>query len=167
MHTHSNERAYLITDSFKYFYTTDGGRYWHDLNAPSRPNTFGVPVLRFQPRSDLIIWIGDVECEGSAENCHAQAQHSRDNGRNWHFIEDYVVNCDWTRDTELLADSNQILCESYQNKQGSQRLFDKDNALQLISGRDYYDKKTKLFEHVVGFTKFSEYLIVAEVSVES
>lgn len=164
MHTHSNERAYLITESSKYFYTTDGGQWWHLQNAPSRPNTFGVPALRFQPRSDYLIWIGDVGCDGSAENCRAQARYSRDHGRTWQFIEDYVLNCDWARDKELHVDQNQILCESYQNKQGSQRFFGNDNALQLISGRDYYSKKTKLFEHVVGFTKFSEYLIVAEVS---
>ncbi|KAG8221150.1 hypothetical protein J3R82DRAFT_2696 [Butyriboletus roseoflavus] len=162
MHPYSNERAYLITESSKYVYTTDGGRFWHEHNAPSPPNTFGAPALRFQPRSDLLIWIGNVECDGSAENCHAQAQYSRDHGRKWQFIEDYVVNCDWARDDELLVDSSQILCESYEDKQHSQRSFGKDNALQLISGRDYYGKKTKLFEHVVGFTKFSEYLIVAE-----
>ena len=121
-------------------------------------------ALRFQPRSDDLIWIGDVDCEGSAENCRAQARYSRDHGRHWQFIEDYVLNCDWARDKELLVDPNQILCESYKNKQGSQRLFGNDNPLQLISGRDYYGKQTKLFEHVVGFTKFSEYLIVAEVS---
>lgn len=164
MHSHSNERAYLITESSRYFYTTDGGQQWHEQNAPSRPNAFGVPVLRFQPDSEYIMWIGDVGCDGSAENCHVQAKYSHDHGRRWQFIEDYVLNCDWARDKELLVDPNQILCESYQNKQGSQRSFGKENALQLISGRDYYGKKTKLFEHVVGFTKFSEYLIVAEVS---
>ncbi|KAG6381823.1 hypothetical protein JVT61DRAFT_432 [Boletus reticuloceps] len=162
MHSHSNERAYLITESPKYFYTTDGGKFWHEQNAPSRPNTFGVPTLRFQPRTDLIIWIGDVGCDGNAQDCRAEAQYSSNNGRHWQFIEGYVHNCDWARDKELLVDQNQILCESYQTKQGSQRLFGNDNALQLISGRDYYGKKTKLFEHIVGFTKFSEYLIVAE-----
>lgn len=164
MHTHTNERAYLITESSEYCYTTDGGRHWHVQNGPSPPNTFGVATLRFQPRSDLLIWIGDVGCDGSAQNCHAQAQYSHNHGRDWVFIDDYVLNCDWARDKELLVDPNQILCESYQNKEGSQRLFRSDNALQLISGRDYYGKHTKLFEHVVGFTKFSEYLIVAEVS---
>ncbi|KAF9224207.1 Oligoxyloglucan reducing end-specific cellobiohydrolase [Gyrodon lividus] len=162
MHSHTNERAYLITDSSKFFYTTDGGSYWYPQRTPSPPSSFGAAALRFQPRSDHIIWIGNVGCEGTAENCRAQAHFSRDNGRKWDFIEDYVVNCDWARDDELRIDSTQILCESYQDKQGSQRMFGKENALQLISGRDYFEKKTKLFDHVVGFTKFSEFLIVAE-----
>lgn len=165
MHPYTNDRAYLITEDPRYFYTTDGGQHWYMLDTPSRANTFGVPALRFQPRSDYIIWTGDVGCDGSnTENCHAQAHYSHNNGRKWYFIEDYVLNCDWARDEELAVDFSQILCESYENKHNSQRFFGKDNALQLISGRDYYSKKTKLFEHVVGFTKFSEYLIVAEVS---
>jgi hypothetical protein len=35
--------------------------------------------------------------------------------------------------------------------------------MQLVSGRDFFNKKAKMFDEVVGFAKFSEYLIVAEV----
>ncbi|KAF9236579.1 hypothetical protein BU15DRAFT_49827 [Melanogaster broomeanus] len=163
MHTHMNQLAYLITDSDKFFYTTDGGRDWHSLSAPSPPNSFGVAVLRFQPCSDYLIWVGNVGCAGTAGNCWAEAQFLRDNGQSRNFIEDYVVNCDWARNDEHLVDWMQIIWESYRNKQGSQSAFGRDNVLQLISGRDYFDKKTKLFEHVIGFTKFSEFLIIAEV----
>lgn len=162
MNTHTNDRAYLITDTSKYYYTTDGGRFWHEANAPSRPNTFRANVLSFQPRSDYLIWVGDVGCDGTGEQCRAEAQYTRDHGRRWQFIDDYVVNCAWARDEELKIDMTQILCESYLHKEGSQRMFGRSNPLQLISGWDYYGKKTKLFDHVVGFTKFSEFLIVAE-----
>ncbi|KAF9236101.1 hypothetical protein BU15DRAFT_64291 [Melanogaster broomeanus] len=142
MHTRTNQLTYFITDSKKFFYTTTGGL---------RPFCGSSPALTISPELETL----DV-----------QALFSRDNGRSWNFIEDYVVNCDWARDNELLVDRTQIICESYQNKQGSQSTFGRDNALQLISGRDYFDKTTKLFEHVVGFTKFSEFLIVAEVSLD-
>jgi hypothetical protein len=164
MHTHSNERAYLITDSKKFYYTTDTGRHWFSSEAPSPANTFGAQVLRFQTKSDYLIWIGNVGCQSGYENCHAQAQYTWNNGRDWRLVEDYVVNCDWARDEELRIDSSQILCESYENKLGSQVFFGRENALQLVSGTDYFATKTKLFDHVVGFTKFSEFLIVAEVS---
>ncbi|KAG6330590.1 hypothetical protein ID866_8498 [Astraeus odoratus] len=162
MHTHANDRAYLLTDTSKYYYTTDGGRYWLPMEAPSPPNTFRAAVLSFQPRSDYLIWVGNVGCDGTGERCRAEARYSRDHGRNWDFIDDYVVQCAWARDEELKIDSTQILCESYRKKEGSQRTFGTENPLQLISGGDFYSKKTKLFNHVVGFTKFSEYLIVAE-----
>jgi len=166
MHSHSNDRAYLITDTNKFYYTTTTGRFWHDANTPSPPNTFGAQVLRFQTNSDYLIWIGNVDCETGSDRCRAEAQYSRDHGRKWNFVEDYVVNCDWARDEELRIDGSQILCESYENKQGSQLFFGRDNnALQLVSGTDFFAKKTKLFNHVVGFTKFSEFLIVAEVGL--
>jgi len=42
-------------------------------------------------------------------------------------------------------------------------MFSMSNPVQLVEGTDFYKEKVKLFDNVVGFTKFSEYLIVAEV----
>jgi hypothetical protein len=33
----------------------------------------------------------------------------------------------------------------------------------FVSGSNFFAKKSKIFDEIVGFTKFSEYLIVAEV----
>ncbi|KAI0041822.1 Oligoxyloglucan reducing end-specific cellobiohydrolase [Auriscalpium vulgare] len=163
-HTFTHDRAYLITDQKKFYYTTDTGRSWNALPVPSVPNTFGVQVLHFHPEnSDYLIWTGNEGCTGFGENCHAEAYFSRDNGRRWNFIEKYVRNCAWARDKGLLVDPSQIICESYRDKKGAQRFFQPNsNPLQLYGGADFYKKKTKLFDSVVGFTKFSEYLIVAE-----
>ena len=100
-------------------------------------------------------------------NCHAEAQWSRDNGRRWTPIDSYVVNCAWAKDTKLNADPTEILCESYQKKEGNQRFFLSDNPLELVEGSSFYTKKKKLFDQVVGFAKFSEYLVVAEVITTS
>jgi hypothetical protein len=79
-------------------------------------------------------------------------------------VEKYVRNCAWARDKGLLVDPSQILCESFRDKTGSQRFFQLGtNPMQLVSGRDFYTKAAKMFDEVVGFAKFSEYLIVAEV----
>ena len=72
-------------------------------------------------------------------------------------------NCQWARDSELKIDDTQILCESYRDKTGSQRFFQSDNPLELVGGTKFFQKKKKLFDHVAGFAKFSEFLIVAEV----
>ncbi|KAI0262354.1 Oligoxyloglucan reducing end-specific cellobiohydrolase [Gloeopeniophorella convolvens] len=164
-HTFTSDRAYLITDSRKFYYTTDTGRTWNPHTAETPPNTFGVQVLHFHPEnSDWIIWTGDEDCgSGSGTTCHATAHFSRDNGRRWTFVEKYVRNCVWARDKGLLVDPSQILCESYRDKTGSQRFFQMgSNPMQLVGGSDFYNKKTKIFNEIVGFTKFSEYLIVAE-----
>ncbi|KAJ7019632.1 vacuolar protein sorting/targeting protein 10 [Mycena alexandri] len=163
-HKYSSGRAYLITNTNKFYTTTDTGRTWNPLQAPTPPNSFRAPVLRFHPESDKLIWTGNKDCDGPlARNCHAEAQYSRDNGRKWTFVENYVVNCAWGKDVKLDADPTEILCESYRNKTGSQRFFQLNNPLALIEGSSYFTKKKKMFDQIVGFGRFSEFLIVAEL----
>ncbi|EPS94899.1 hypothetical protein FOMPIDRAFT_101305 [Fomitopsis schrenkii] len=166
-HTYSHDRAYLITAKNYFYYTTDTGRTWLHMPAPLPPNNLGLQILHFHPtNSDNLIWSGSSDCGGFGENCHVEAFYTRDNGRHWTSIEKYVRNCAWARDAELLVDPNQIICEVYQNQRGNQRFFGLENPLQLISGADFFRKKTKLFDHVVGFTKFNEFLIVAEYQAQ-
>ncbi|EEB96075.1 hypothetical protein MPER_04851 [Moniliophthora perniciosa FA553] len=134
------------------------------MDTPTPPNQFRAPVLRFQPESDRIIWTGSVNCGGGQQGCHAEAHWSRNNGRNWELIDKYVVNCAWAADTKLQADPTEIVCESWQHKEGNQPL-QPGLGLELIEGKRYYAKaeRKKLFDSVVGFAKFSEYLVVAEL----
>ncbi|TDL26564.1 signal sequence binding protein [Rickenella mellea] len=162
LHTDTADRAYLITKSKKFYYTTDFGKNWYPLDTPSVANNFGIPVLRFHPTSDYLIWTGMEGCSGSGGDCYAVADYSTDNGRNWHRIDTYVKNCAWARGTQLKVDSSEIVCESYKDKRGNQRNFRGENPLELVEGTDFYRKKQKLFDRVVGFAKFSEFLIVAE-----
>lgn len=114
------------------------------------------------------MWTGNVDCNGDGRNCHAAAYYSMDNGRNWNLFESYVRNCAWARDSELKIDRTEIICEAFQEKKGNQRMFDVNvNPLQLFVGSDFYKNKRLMFERVVGFAKFSEFLIVAEVSCSS
>ncbi|KAJ7089709.1 vacuolar protein sorting/targeting protein 10 [Mycena belliarum] len=166
-HKYTPSRAYLITNTERFYMTTDSGRSWNPMTAPTPPNSFRAQVLRFHPDSEKLIWTGNRDCEGPlSRNCHAEAQYSRDHGRNWNFVENYVVNCAWATDAKLEADPTEILCESYRDKTGSQRFFQGDNPLSLVEGSSYFTKKKKLFNEVVGFAKFSEFLIVAELLPE-
>ena len=136
------------------------------MTTQTLANSFGLPVLHFHPKhSDWIIWTGSEGCTGFGENCHVQTHYSLDNGREWEEVGKYMRNCAWARDEELLVDPRQIICESFKDKKGNQRAFTMDNPLELIGGTDFFNKQTKLFDHVVGFAKFSEFLIVAEVSL--
>jgi hypothetical protein len=80
-------------------------------------------------------------------------------------VEDYVRNCAWTKDRSINADPNEILCESHRDKKGAQNAFPAPNPLELVVGENFFRRKTKLFDQVVGFAKFSEYLVVAAVSL--
>jgi hypothetical protein len=160
-HKYTNDRAYLVTNTETFYYTTDTGRNWNIGKAPTPPNTFGAQVLRFHPVSDYLIWVGNRDCPGP--NCRAEAQYSRDNGRKWSYVEGYVRNCAFATDSQLNADPSEVICESYKEKKGSQRLFSSNNPMELVVGSNFYSRKSKLFDSVVGFAKFSEFLVVAEV----
>lgn len=166
VHHKTPDRAYLITNTNHFYSTTNSGKDWDKRQAPTVPSQFTSQVLSFHFNSDNLIWTGDNDCHGVGEHCHAEAHYSQDNGRSWHFIEKYVRNCGWARDAELKVETTEIICESYDKKEGSQRSFNtRHNALQLVAGANFFRDKRKLFDNVVGFTKFSEYLLVAQVCV--
>lgn len=168
MHSHSNDRAFLITKGKKVMYTTSGARFWEDFEAPLPPNNFNIPLMSFHPQqSDWLIWVGEADCQdqNANSNCRAEAWYTTDNGRTWKLIERYVRQCSWARDNELKIDEKLILCESYRDKQGNQATFTRNNPLELVIGGDFFvtNERKRLFEQVVGFATFSEYLLVAEV----
>ncbi|KZT39018.1 vacuolar protein sorting/targeting protein 10 [Sistotremastrum suecicum HHB10207 ss-3] len=164
IHSYTDHRAFLITPSQRVWFTTNAGQKWESFNAPSPPNGFGLAAIAFHPRqSNWLIWTGNVNCvTGVVGDCRAQAQVTTDNGRGWQLVENYVQTCQWARDKDLKVDEKQIICMSYKDKSGDQRNFGNSNPLQLVTGSPFYGKKTTLFNQVVGFAKFSEYLIVAE-----
>ncbi|KAJ7259099.1 hypothetical protein B0H12DRAFT_1070032 [Mycena haematopus] len=167
LHKYASSRAYLLTNTEKFYFTVDRGRTWDTRTAPSPPSSFHVLVLRFHPEPDTLLWLGDRQCKDFRE-CHVEAQYSLDNGRTWAFVEKYVVNCAWAVGTKLGADPREILCESYGNKTGSQMLFQRgQNPLALVEGPEYFKTHKKIFDQVVGFAKFSEFLVVAEILVDA
>ncbi|WWC63338.1 uncharacterized protein I303_105938 [Kwoniella dejecticola CBS 10117] len=165
MHTFAGERAYLLTDSKRIYHTTDYGRSWNVITAPELPNNLGITILDFHPtKADWLIYTGAIDCTDTlSTNCRAVSYYSTDHGRRWKKIEEYVRNCAWARDARLKIDEREIICESYKNKKGSQ-LGGEYNPLELIAGPGYYSKKIKLFDAVVGFASFSEYLLVAQLN---
>ena len=170
MHAYSRDRAYLVTKGRTVHYTTDKGNSWNTFNAPSDPNSLGIPLLDFHPlRPDWLIWTGMVDCdEVDSRNCRAVASYTKDNGRNWYKVEEYVRVCSWGRDKSLKLDEMIIFCESYRDKKGSQRaVYADNNPMQLVSGELFYTNKKVLFPSIVGFATFEQYMVVAEVRFPS
>ncbi|EFP90660.1 vacuolar protein sorting/targeting protein PEP1 [Puccinia graminis f. sp. tritici] len=165
IHPYSRDRAYLIAPDRTIYYTTDKGSSWNNLRTPLEANLLGIPLLDFHPtRPDWLIWTGSEGCiESQGEHCKAVAYYSKDNGRYWNKIDDYVRVCSWGRDKKFKADERLIFCQAYQHKRGSQKAMD-DNPLQLIEGRKFYDEKKRLFDSIVGFATFEEFMVVAQIA---
>ncbi|KAF8579723.1 Oligoxyloglucan reducing end-specific cellobiohydrolase [Ramaria rubella] len=169
MHRYSPDRAYLITDSKQIYGTVNAGKMWNPIQVNYPANTLGVDVMSFHPQqSDWIIWVGSTpDCANLQSECRTEAEYTTNNGKSWDRIESYVKGCAWGRDTDLKIDSQLVICESYRDKKGSQYLFTQSsNPVELWVGSHFYQDKRKLFDNVVGFTKFSEYLIVAELQTD-
>ncbi|KAJ7817559.1 hypothetical protein B0H14DRAFT_3474573 [Mycena olivaceomarginata] len=166
IHKFDSSRAYLLTKTEKFYFTVDGGRTWDTRTAPSPPTSFHVLVLRFQPEPDTSSgWATGIA--RTSESATSRRSIRAITGGRGH-LEKYVVNCAWAVGTKLVADEREILCESYSNKTGSQMLFQmRTNPLALVEGPDYFRTQKKIFDHVVGFTKFSEFLVVAEIVVDT
>lgn len=167
-HAHDRQRAYIVSDSQAVFYTLDGGVHWAWFTAPLPPNTFGLEVLDFHPtRPDYLLWTGSRDCGADARGaaCHVEVSYSLDNGAHWKRVETYARKCAWLLDTRFrAADTRAILCERYGDKRGAQPAqHTGERALQLVLGNDLYRKQRVLFENVLGFSVFEEYLLVAEV----
>ena len=168
MHAYARDRAFLITESRDVHYSTDKGSNWRTFKAPGDPNGFGIPLLDFHPlREDWLIWTGQEGCgSGDESQCRAVAWYTKNNGRDWLKVEEYVRVCSWARDKKLKVDEKIIFCESYRDKKGSQRaVFANNNPLQLVEGDYFYANKKTVFEQIVGFATFEEYMVVAEVSL--
>ena len=165
LHSYSPERAYLLSNKRKIYYTTDTGRSWNVITSPMDPNNLGIDILEFHPtKADYLIYTGSVDCTSTlSTSCHAVAFYSTDHGRHWKQIEQYIRSCKWARDARLKIDEREIICESFRSKKGSQNSGEY-NPIELIAGTNFYSQKIKLFESVVGFASFSEYLLVAQVS---
>ncbi|KAG0144537.1 hypothetical protein CROQUDRAFT_108449 [Cronartium quercuum f. sp. fusiforme G11] len=165
MHPYSRDRAYLVTPMNEISYTTDKGMSWNTLKTPNEPNLLSIPLLDFHPtRPDWLIWTGSNDCASTSSNtCRAISYYTKDNGRYWTKIEEYVRVCSWGRDKKFRLDERTIFCESYLHKKGTQRSMS-SNPLRLILGKNFFTDRTTLFDSIVGFATFEEYMVVAQIS---
>ncbi|KAI5120439.1 hypothetical protein M0805_009901 [Coniferiporia weirii] len=165
-HAYSRDRAYLLTKSREYYYTTDAGRSWNKQRAPALPNTFTIPVLQFSPIHDHLLWTGDADCgeDTEVESCHAEAYYSSDHGRSWRRVERYVRNCMWVLSHTGISRTIDALCESYEEKKGNQHAFNPlIHTLQLNKWESFsFADKSLLFDRVIESAKLSDYHIVKE-----
>ncbi|KAF7331372.1 Sortilin [Mycena kentingensis (nom. inval.)] len=156
-HPYSSSRLYILTSTQRFWATTDSGYTFNPYEAPSPPNSFGVQPIHFHPDTDKLIWIGDRGCQdsddGDEARCHTEASYTRDNGRHWTFMEDYVRNCRWGVVMHADSPRDEVWCESYLDKAGSQRYYTTAGVpLSLVIGRQYFTRKGVVLEANVRWT---------------
>ncbi|RIA92294.1 hypothetical protein C1645_765456 [Glomus cerebriforme] len=162
---HFNNYAYLITLGKTHYYTSDSGTTFNPFIVPIEPNLLRIPILSFHSdKPDYLIYTGSEECNDEwSQKCHTKAYYTSNNGAKWNEINTYVRICQWARSNKKFhKPSDLIICESYRDKKGSQRIF-LNNPLQLVSSKDFFKREKTYFDNIVGTAIFEEFMVVAEL----
>lgn len=161
-HKYFNDWIYFLTPSKKAFVSKDRGRTIQSIHLPSAPNTLRKPILDFHStRSSWLLFTGMKGCErSSAEECRATTFYTEDGGSSWETLHDYVENCQYIGTTKVEADANLIFCAASSSSSST-------GNVELYSTVDYFDTSERLFESVVGFAVFEEFVVVAEIFQDS
>ncbi|KIM19770.1 hypothetical protein M408DRAFT_178610, partial [Serendipita vermifera MAFF 305830] len=169
IHPYDGSRAYLLTPTDVYHYTTDAGHQWFKSKFPAKTMRYTMPRLFFHPKhQDYLIWSNDVDCNyENRENCHVGSYLSLDHGENWKLIETYVERCEFAMAMGFKSSEKGIVCASYRDKTGQQRDSEEWNPLELTISHDWYETKEKLFDHINGFENSGNLTFVAASSLDA
>jgi hypothetical protein len=169
IHPYADERAYILTDAGYYYVTVNGGHSWNEATSPVSADPYRSGSLAFHPKNlDYLIWTGEVDCHvyDGEGNCHVESYLSLDHGESWRLIEKYVSQCRFAETLTSTANEGGIICASYRDKSGPQYQYGSypGNPLELIIGENWYENKKILFDQIIGFDIFGDYLVVAALA---
>ncbi|KAI9297110.1 Oligoxyloglucan reducing end-specific cellobiohydrolase [Neoconidiobolus thromboides FSU 785] len=163
-HTYIDNTAYFVTLSNTHYYTHDETLTINSFKTPTEPNGFSIPFFSFHPEEpSWAIFTGTKGCDKNpSDSCRAEAYLTKDNGATWKSLGDYVRNCQFAKTKHLTnVPKERILCETYKDRSGSQSMFVSNPVLLKYSDDDFETSKT-LFENIIGFSFFYEFMVVAE-----
>ncbi|KAG0004769.1 vacuolar protein sorting/targeting protein PEP1 [Modicella reniformis] len=168
-HPHDRTRAVVGTSGRKQYLTIDRGVNWDEIELPlaSAATSFSANPWSFHPTEpDWMIFLGETGCNFDRDNhCHIEAFYSLDAGKRWQSLATWVRSCSWVRDKQFAKVSmTGIYCEEYDDKSGSQRtLMGAGVPVRFVYTDNFMKSSPKvLFDAVVGYAIYSDYLIAAE-----
>lgn len=152
-HPYDAQRAFVITQGTHVHYTMDGGRSWKWFSVPLQANGAGVEPMQFHPRHpSWVLWIGSPDCFKYA--CTTELWYATVEGyAKWSRVATHVRKCAFVETRDFPAeDERAIVCEKPQ-KQG----FD------IVVGDAFFTRRQRtVMRGVLGFSVFSQYMIVAQ-----
>ncbi|KAF9903168.1 vacuolar protein sorting/targeting protein PEP1 [Linnemannia zychae] len=169
LHRHPYDKATAIigTSGRKQYITRDRGLNWDAVEPPlNSASTLQLNPWSFHPTEpEWLIYLGETGCSFDRdEHCHAEAFYSTDAGTSWKPLATWVRSCSWAQDTDFkIVDAFGIYCEQYDDHSKSQRVLMNTNVpVKFVYTSDMMSSHKTLFEQIVGYAVYSNYLIVAE-----
>ncbi|KAF9920031.1 vacuolar protein sorting/targeting protein PEP1 [Linnemannia zychae] len=166
-HPYDRATAIIGTSGRKQYITRDRGQNWDAIEPPMEAaSNLQLNPWSFHPtESDWLIYLGETGCSFDRDaHCHAEAFYSTNAGASWSPLTTWVRSCLWAQDNDFkLVDAYGIYCEQYDDHSGSQKtLMNTNTPVKFIYTSDFMRSHKTLFEHIVGYAIYSNYLIVAD-----
>lgn len=158
-HKYFSDWVYFLTISSKAFVSRDRARSFQEIELPTPPNNLRKPLLDFHSsKSNWLLFTGMKGCErSSSETCRAVTYFTEDGGHSWEVLHDFVDNCQYIGTTKVEADANLIYCAVHPPASTD------SSDLELVSSVDHFQSSVLLFDSIVGFAVFEEFIVVAEI----
>lgn len=166
-HPYDKATAIIGTSGRTHWITRDRGQNWDPIEPPlNSATTLQLSPWSFHPTEpEWLIYLGETGCNFDRdEHCHGEAFYSIDAGRTWSALATWVRSCSWAQDADFkVVDASGIYCEQYDDRSGSQRILMNTNTpVKFIYTPDLMHSSKVLFDAIVGYAVYSNYLIVAE-----
>lgn len=150
---HFSDMVYFITPSRTVHYSKNRGKDIHSFDAPGRPNSARIQILRFHPKNpDWLIWT--MCAEDNTLQCQPVAQITTKNGDGWTSLMRSIENCEFVWREGRAVGEKAIYCTHYTNE-------DTTGPKELVSSEDMFETKTTLFKDMLNFATMSEFIVVA------
>ncbi|WFD26616.1 vacuolar protein sorting/targeting protein PEP1 [Malassezia nana] len=165
-HPYERQQAFVITSGSRVHSTLNGGVTWSWFTAPLPPNQLGLEPLGFHPQhSSWLLWTGARDCEEGKKGCRAEVWYSTGNShQRWERVDSYVKKCAFLPTQQFPGDERTILCEHYDPSELKTNRPLTQIPVDLVMGREFYSKKQTVFRHILGFSVFDRYMLVAELA---
>lgn len=166
-HPYDKATAIIGTSGRTHYITRDRGQNWDPIEPPlNLASTLQLNPWSFHPtEAEWLIYVGETGCNFDRdEHCHGEAFYSNDAGNSWSPLATWVRSCSWAQDTDFKVVSPfGIYCEQYEDRSRSQRtLMNTNTPVKFIYTPDMMRSSKVLFDAIVGYAVYSNYLIVAE-----
>ncbi|KAJ3357252.1 vacuolar protein sorting/targeting protein PEP1 [Entophlyctis luteolus] len=161
------KRAFFLrANSANVTWTEDVAKSFYEMTVPTKPNRFGISPLVFHySESSYLIWIGEQGCENKVSpNCRAVAYLTKNSGKSWKEIVNYVHRCAFPKEALFTKPSKDtILCQVFNVKSGNQVDMGQKTSRKLIRSTDLGANWDTVLNASANFATSGKFMVAAEL----
>ena len=160
-------RLVFLSDGRVHWATSDAGRTYKQIT-----DTYRFHEVKLHPKDGnmMLTCVLSDKCHDSSESgyCYKKLYVSKDFGKSWKFLTDYIVQFDWAHNLQRgQADKLpkvSVMASEFKSKRGDQRFGYWDRNIDFVISNDLWESKPRvLVPRGNRFLFTSKFLFVAKV----